>query len=45
MLTPVRYFGYRQANDDSDVDGIMVYYPIYGGRQVGVSASDLIRLP
>ena len=23
-----------QANDDRDVDGIMVYYPIYGGRQV-----------
>ncbi|ORY24796.1 hypothetical protein BCR39DRAFT_545977 [Naematelia encephala] len=22
-----------KANDDSDVDGIMVYYPIYGGRQ------------
>ncbi|CAD6567646.1 MAG: hypothetical protein TREMPRED_003801 [Tremellales sp. Tagirdzhanova-0007] len=21
------------ANDDKDVDGIMVYYPIYGGRQ------------
>ncbi|WVQ81464.1 hypothetical protein IAT38_003588 [Cryptococcus sp. DSM 104549] len=22
-----------EANDDADVDGIMVYYPIYGGRQ------------
>lgn len=22
-----------EANDDTDVDGIMVYYPIYGGRQ------------
>lgn len=24
----------NQANDDNDVDGIMVYYPIYGARQV-----------
>ena len=24
----------KQANEDSDVDGMMVYYPIYGGRQV-----------
>ncbi len=23
----------RQANEEDDVDGIMVYYPIYGGQQ------------
>jgi hypothetical protein len=27
-----------EANDDVEVDGIMVYYPIYGGRQVSVKA-------
>jgi methylenetetrahydrofolate dehydrogenase (NAD+) len=27
-----------QANDDDEVDGIMVYYPIYGGRQVNLAS-------
>lgn len=29
----VRATSSQQANDDPDVNGIMVYYPIYGGRQ------------
>lgn len=27
-----------QANDDDEVDGVMVYYPIYGGRQVSLAS-------
>ena len=29
-------YSWCQANDDDEVDGVMVYYPIYGGRQVGI---------
>jgi hypothetical protein len=33
----------EQANEDDDVDGIMVYYPIFGGQQVSYGRMSLCR--
>lgn len=28
-----------EANEDSNVDGVMVYYPIFGGSQVRINST------
>jgi methylenetetrahydrofolate dehydrogenase (NAD+) len=34
--------GIMDANGDEDVDGIMVYFPVFGDRQVGIQRIKLL---